>query len=113
MSYFTKRNLILERAKQEGIVSYLLSANQAATRSINDIQIDSRTDLAIYIDMLKVQIDDESSIIKKELTARVTDDPLSIYEMCIGIHGNNHPSIDDLIDARESVYISELGFPQT
>ena len=107
VSFFTKRNLILERAKQEGIVTYLLSANQNTMRSINDIQSESRSDLAIYIDMLKVQIDDESAIIKRELTARVSDDPLSIYEMCIGIHGNNHPTIDELIDARESVYIPE------
>ena len=107
VSFFTKRNLILERAKQEGILSYLLATNEDAILSINEIQADSRTDLQIYIDALKVQIDDHQTIIKRELTDRVTAEPLSIYEMCIGIHGNNHPTIDELIDARESVFIPE------
>ena len=74
VSFFTKRNMILERAKQEGIITYILGANQDAIKNINEIEADSRSDLQIHIDMLKVQIDEERKMMKIELCDRIKQD---------------------------------------
>ena len=106
VSFFTKRNMILERAKQEGIITYILGANQDAIKNINEIEADSRSDLQIHIDILKVQIDEERKMIKKELFDRINVEPLYVYELII-VTAARYPTQNELITARQNVYLPE------